>query len=176
MVNTPGSVQPGNGMTRSIAPVAQDDRLERNPLDPSGAERVGDARLDVPDQGVGAIVDAVLHGVESRVHGLRLARLEAVKRGGRPSESRGRPAIDLAAAARAFVDHNRRNAVADERLGRPRSRRAGADDQHRGFVAAHDTVPGVRDSSSGARTRMPAHTSVVHARVRIPSSSTTQQS
>ena len=169
MVNTPGSVQPGNGMTRSIAPVASMIESNPDPLDAGRAERLGVATLDVPDQRAGPIVDSLPQVVENRMHGLRLARLEAVKRRSRSPEPFRRPAIDLAAAARAFVNDDRRKAAINKSLGRPRSRRAGADDQHAGIVAAHDP-------SSSAHTRMPSSTSIVQARVRLPSSNTTQQS
>ena len=147
----------------------EEQGIEPEPRDSVGAEGMGGAGFDAPDQGVRAVIEAPPHRRERGVDRLGLARLEAVEGAGRARESRRRTAVDLAAALRRLVHQDRREAVGDEGFGGARSRRSRAHDQDRGPTGAHDASP-------AARTRIPSRTSVVQARARVPSSKATQQS
>lgn len=129
-------------------------------------EQMHRAVIDVPGQGFRSVVDARKQGVEGSVDGFRLFCLESVQRFRGPAEIAWLPAIDLAAAGGALVDHNWPQAGFHQPRGGAPSGRAGSDNYDSGLGHA---VPRVR-------MRMPWVTGVEQACNRAPSVVQTQQS
>jgi hypothetical protein len=137
------------------------------------AQRIENARFGVPHQGFGAIVDVGPQLVQGGVHGLGPGGLKTIQRLGRTLEVLWLAAIDLPAAAQAFIHQARAQTVGQEGLCRANPGGASADDDGGRSVRGwrvHKRRPGSRF------THTLASSSVEQARTRRPSPSFTQQS
>ncbi len=98
--------------------------------------RVEGALVQMPGQGIGAVVEASAQAVEGAVQAFGLARLAAVESGIGTLEALGLAPIDLAAAAAILVDHHRGNAGSQQGFRAAHAGRTGPDDDHPRRVAA----------------------------------------
>jgi hypothetical protein len=150
------------------------------------------ARLAVPDQRIGLIADMGEQRLHRRMERMGFGCLESVERTLRAFETGtgGRLPIDLPAATRLLVEHERTQSRCDERFGRPHARGTRADDDNARSVGHRSPPHVVPSPDAAARSpsqfvplalarvtrRIPATIGVEHARMRPPASVCSQQS